>query len=71
MEGTVVMFAEPRMFKDVRLGERVPIEEEEMVKSLTRFKDKVGAFEGCRGDSGGEGHDCSWRMTAAFIPIFQ
>ena len=70
MEGTVVVFAEPRMFEDVRLGEVVPIEEEEMAKRLTGFEDEVGAFERRCGDSGGEKHDFSWQMAIAFIPIF-
>ena len=70
MEETVIMLAEPRVLENVRLGECVPVEEEEMAKSLIGFKDEVGTFERCRGDSGGEGHDCSWRMIVAFIPIF-
>ena len=60
MEGTVVVFAEPRMFENVRLGERVSVEEEEMAKSLTGFEGEVGVFERHCRDSGGEGHDRSW-----------
>ena len=71
MEGTVIVLAEPRVLKNVKLRECVPVEEEEMAKSLIGFKDEVGMFERCRGDSGGEGHDCSWRMIVAFIPIFR
>ena len=41
MKGAVVVFAEPRVFKDVRLGERVPVEEEEMTEGLLGFKGEV------------------------------
>ena len=50
IEGTVIVFAEPSMFENVRLGEHVPVEEEEMAKSLTRFEGEVGASERCCGD---------------------
>ena len=56
MKGAVVVFAEPGMFKDVRLGERVPIEEEEMTEGLLGFKGEVRGPEGCCRDSGDEGH---------------
>ena len=69
MKGTVVVFAEPGVFKAVRLGERVPIEEEEMTEGLLGFKGEVRGFEGRRRDSGGEGHDGSRRIVRAFIPI--
>ena len=69
MEGTVVVFAEPGMFKDVGLGERVSVEEEEMTEGLSGFKGEVRRSEGCRRDSGGEGHDDSRRIDRAFIPI--
>ena len=59
MEGTVVVFAEPGMFKDVGLGERVPVEEEEMTEGLLGLEGEICGFEGRRRDSGGEGHDDS------------
>ena len=69
MEGTVVVFAEPRVFKDVRLGECVPVKEEEMAESLSGFKGEVRGLEGCRRGFGSEGHDDSRRIDRAFIPI--
>ena len=63
------MFAEPRVFESVGLGERVSPEEEEMAKGLMWFEGEVGGFEGCCGDSGSEGHDDSRRIDRAFIPI--
>ena len=59
MKGAVVVFAEPGVFKDVRLGERVSIEEEEMTEGLSGLKGKVCGFKGRCRDSGGEGHDDS------------
>ena len=59
MKGTVVVFAEPRVFESVRLGERVPKEKEKMAKSLAGLEGEVGAFKRRCGDSGGEGHDCN------------
>ena len=70
MEGTVIVFAEPRMFEDVGLGERVSVEEKEMTKGLLGFKGEVRDFEGGSGNSGDEGHDDSRRIDRAFIPIF-
>ena len=70
MERTVVVFAEPGVFEDVRLGECVSIEKEEMAKGLLWFEGEVHEFEGCRGNSGDEGHDDSRRIDRAFIPIF-
>ena len=70
MKGAVVVFAEPGVFKDVRLGERVPVEEEEMTEGLLGFKGEVRGFERCGRDSGDEGHDDSRRIDRAFIPIF-
>ena len=69
MKGTVVVLAEPGVFKDVGLGERVPVEKEEMTEGLLGFEGEVRGFEGCCRDSGGEGHDGSWRIDRAFIPI--
>ena len=69
MKGAVVVFAEPGMLEDVRLGERVSVEEEEMSEGLSGFKGEVHGFEGCRRDSGSEGHDESRRIDRAFIPI--
>ena len=69
MKGAVIVFAEPGVFKDVRLGKRVPVEEKEMAEGLFGFKGEVRGFEGCRRDSGGEGHDDSRRIDRAFIPI--
>ena len=63
------MFAEPGVFKDVRLGERVPVEEEEMTEGLLGFKGEVRGLKGCRRGSGGEGHDDNRRVDRAFIPI--
>ena len=70
MKGTVVVFAEPGVFKDVGLGEGIPVEEEEMTEGLLGFKGEVCGLEECRRDSGGEGHDDSRRIDRAFIPIF-
>ena len=70
MEGTVVVFAEPRVFKDVGLGERVSVEEEEMAERLLGLEGEACGFKGCCGNSGSEGHDDSWRIDRAFIPIF-
>ena len=70
VERTVVVFAEPGVFEDVRLGERVSVEKEEMAKGLSRLEGEVYKFEGCCGDSEGEGHNDSRRINMAFIPIF-
>ena len=70
VEGTVVVLAEPRVFKGVGLGECVLIEKEEMTEGLLGFEGEVGGFKGCRGDSGGEGHNDGRRIDRAFIPIF-
>ena len=69
MEGTVVVFAEPGVFEDVGLGERVPVEEEKMTEGLSGLKGKVCDLEGCRGDSGDEGHKDNRRIDRSFIPI--
>ena len=70
MEGTVIVFAEPRVLEGMGLGERVSVEEEEMTKGLLGFEGEVCGFKGGCGDSGGEGHDDSRRIDRAFIPIF-
>ena len=70
MEGAVVVFAEPRVFKDVGLGERISVEKEEMAEGLLGFEDEVREFKGGCGNSGSEGHDDSRRIDRAFIPIF-
>ena len=70
VEGTVVVFAEPRVLEDMGLGECVPVEEEEMAKGLFGFEGGVCDLEGGRGDFGSEGHDDNWRIDRAFIPIF-
>ena len=70
MEGAVTMFAEPRVFKDMRLGECVSVEEEEMTEGLLGFEGEVCGFKGGCGNSGGKGHNDSWRIDRAFIPIF-
>ena len=70
MEGTVTVFAEPRVFKDMGLGERVSVEEEEMTEGLLGFEGEVCEFKGSCGNSGDEGHDDSRRTDRAFIPIF-
>ena len=57
MEGTVVVFAEPRVFENVGLGERVPVEKEEMMEGLLGLEGEVRGFKGCCGDSGGKGHN--------------
>ena len=69
MKGAVIVFAEPGVFKDVGLGERVPVEEEEMTEGLFGFEGEVRRFERRRRDSGGEGHDDSRQINRAFIPI--
>ena len=69
VEGTVVVFAEPGVFENVGLGERVPVEKEEMTEGLLRFKSEVCDFKGGRGGSGDEGHRDSRRIDRAFIPI--
>ena len=70
MEGTVIVFAEPRVFEDMGLGERVSVEEEEMMEGLLGFEGEVCGLKGGGRNSGGEGHDDSWRIDRAFIPIF-
>ena len=70
MEGTVAVFAEPRVLEDVGLGERVPIEEEEVAKGLLGFEGEAGDLKRGSGNSGGEGHDDSRRIDRAFIPVF-
>ena len=70
MEGTVAVFAEPRVFEGMGLGERVSVEEEEMTEGLLGFEDEVCGFKRGCGSSGGEGHDDSRRIDRAFIPIF-
>ena len=69
VEGAVVVFAKPGVFKNVGLGERVPVEKEEMTEGLSGFKGEVYGFKRCRGDSGDEGHEDSRRIDRAFIPI--
>ena len=70
MEGAVVVFAEPGMFEDMGLGERVSVEEEEMTEGLLGLEGEVCGFKGGCGDSGGKGHDDNRRIDRAFIPIF-
>ena len=70
MEGTVVVFAEPKVLEDVGLGECVSVEEEEMAEGLLGFEGEVCEFKGCCWNSGGEEHDDSRRIDRAFIPIF-
>ena len=59
MKGAVIVLAEPGVFEDVGLGERVPVEEEEMTEGLLGFEGEVRGFEGRCRDSGSEGHDDS------------
>ena len=70
MEGTVAVFAEPRVLEDMGLGKCVPIEEEEMAKGLFGFEGEACDFKGGSGNSGSEGHDDSRRIDRVFIPIF-
>ena len=70
MEGTVIVFAEPRVLEDMGLGERVSVEEEEMTEGLLGLEGEVCGFKGGSGNSGGEGHDDGWRIDRVFIPIF-
>ena len=70
MKGAVVVLAEPGMFENVGLGERISVEKEEMTEGLLGFEGKVCGSEGSCGDSRGEGHDGSRRMVVAFIFIF-
>ena len=70
MEGTVIVFAEPRVFEDMGLRERVSVEEEEMTEGLVGLEGEVCGLKGGCGKSGGEGHDDSRRIDRAFIPIF-
>ena len=70
VEGTVAVFAEPRVFEDMGLGKCVPVEEEEMTKGLLGFEGEVCDLEGGSGDSGSEGHNDKRRIDRAFIPIF-
>ena len=69
VKGTVVVFVEPGVFENVGLGERIPVEEEEMTEGLLGLKGEVRGFKGCCGDSGDEGHNDSRRIDRAFIPI--
>ena len=69
VKGTVVVLAEPGVFKDVGRGECVSVEEEEMTEGLLGFENEVRGFEGRRRDSGGKGHDDSRRIDRVFIPI--
>ena len=59
VKGAVVVFAEPGVFENVGLGERVPVEKEEMTKGLLGFKGEVCGFKRRRGDSGDKGHEDS------------
>ena len=70
MERTIVVLAEPGVFENVGLGKCVSVEKEEMAKGLTWFEGEVCKFEGCCGESGGEGHNnCRW-VDMAFIRVF-
>ena len=51
MEGTVIVLAEPRMFEDMGLGERVSVEEEEMMEGLLGLEGEVCGLKGRCGNS--------------------